>query len=106
VRPADIIIRMENVAEKNTAIKVGDVVKITTRDPEGAKVHATPFEGLVIAIRGEGSGRTFTVRKQAADKVMVERIFPLNSPLIQNIKVIKQTRVRRAKLYYLRKKSN
>ncbi|MBI3282495.1 50S ribosomal protein L19 [Candidatus Curtissbacteria bacterium] len=86
------------------SFKVGDVVKITTRDPQDHKVHATPFEGIVISIRGEGTNKTFTVRKLAADRVAVERIFPLGSPHIQNVKVVKSTKVRRAKLYYLRNK--
>lgn len=87
---------------KSPPFKVGDVVKITTKDPRDNKVHATPFEGIVIALRGEGESKTFTVRKLAADKIAVERIFPLASPYIQSIKVIKENKVRRAKLYYLR----
>lgn len=86
------------------AFKIGDVVKVTTRSPDEKKVHATTFEGMVIAIRGQNSGRTFTVRKMASAGVAVEKIFPLVSPHIENIKVVKSTKVRRAKLYYLRKK--
>lgn len=89
---------------ENTQFKVGDLVRVTTRNPEENKVHATPFEGTVITLRGQGTGRTFTVRKIASNKVAVERIFPINSPSIGNIKVIKGGHVRRAKLYYLRKK--
>ena len=84
------------------AFKIGDVVKVTTRSGEGEKVHATTFEGIVIAIRGQNSGKTFTVRKVASAAVVVERIFPLASPYIESIKVIKSTKVRRAKLNYLR----
>jgi large subunit ribosomal protein L19 len=87
---------------QKSAFKVGDVVKITTKDPQDNKVHATPFEGTIISMHGEGENKTFTVRKLSYDKVAVERIFPLNSPYIQNIKVVKENRVRRAKLYYLR----
>lgn len=95
---------MQSPSEQKAVFRVGDVVKITTRDPEDAKkVHATPFEGVVISRKGEGINKTFTVRKLAADKVAVERIFPLDSPNIHNIKVIKSTKVRRAKLYFLRK---
>lgn len=82
--------------------KVGDQVRVTTRNPEDNKVHATPFIGIVIAMRGTGTGKTFTVRKIADGKVAVERIFPLNSPIIENISVVKAGHVRRAKLYYLR----
>lgn len=96
---------MEATNTKAYSFKVGDLVKVTTRDPADSKVKLTPFEGMVIALRGEGADKTFTVRKLAADKVAVERIFPLASPYIQDIKVVKQTRVRRAKLYYLRRKN-
>lgn len=82
--------------------KIGDVVKVTTRSGEEKKVHATTFEGMVIATRGQNSGRSFTVRKVASAGVAVERIFPLASPYVESIKVIKSTKVRRAKLYYLR----
>ena len=84
------------------AFKVGDQVRVTTRNPEDNKVHATPFVGIVIAMRGMGSGKTFTVRKIADGKVAVERIFPLGSPIIESISVVKSGNVRRAKLYYLR----
>ena len=89
---------------ENNSFKVGDLVRVVTRDPQDTKVHSTPFEGMVIAMRGTQSGRTFTVRKIATDKVAVERIFPLDSPTIENIKIIKAGKVRRAKLYYLRNK--
>lgn len=88
------------------AFKVGDQVRVTTRNPEDNKVHATPFVGIVIAMRGAGTGKTFTVRKIADGKVAVERIFPLDSPVIENISVVKSGQVNRAKLYYLRKKKN
>lgn len=91
---------------KSSSFKVGDLVKITTKDPLDNKVHATPFEGMVISMRGEGDNRTFIVRKLSYDKVAVERIFPIHSPYIQDVKVIKSNPVRRAKLYYLRNKKN
>lgn len=92
-----------SVAVKKTDIfKVGDLVKVTTRDPKENKVHATPYEGIVINFRGEGDNKTFTVRRIGAMKVAIERIFPLNSPAIENIKVIKSNPASRAKLYYLR----
>lgn len=84
--------------------QIGDVIHVTTRDVKDDKLHGTPFEGVVIALRGQSDNRTFTVRKVASDKVAVERIFPLNSPHIQSVKVIKTNKIRRAKLYYLRKK--
>ena len=87
---------------KTPAFKVGDIVTVSTRDPQEQKVHANSFEGMVLSIRGEGTNKMFTVRKISYDKVAVERIFPLNSPYIQGVKVVKSTKVRRAKLYYLR----
>lgn len=89
-----------------TTFGVGDQVKVETRDITGAKVHATPYVGTVIAIRGEGFGRTFMIRRLASHKIAVERIFPLKSPYIQKITVLKPQKVRRAKLYYLRNNKN
>ncbi len=86
-----------------TAFKVGDVVKVLTKDAEEKKVHASAFEGIVISMRGKSSDKTFTVRKKGAGGIFVERIFPLESPIIEKIVVIKANDVRRAKLYYLRK---
>lgn len=83
---------------------VGDLIRVSIRDEKEKKVHASTFEGTVISMRGQGTGRTFTVRKLASGNVAVERIFPLESPYIQDIKVVKTGKVRRAKLYYLRKK--
>lgn len=83
--------------------RVGDLVRVTTRDPKENKVHATPFEGVVISFRGEGDNKTFTVRRIGTMKVAIERIFPINSPAVENIKVLKSNPAARAKLYYLRK---
>lgn len=82
--------------------KAGDQIRISVRDISLTKRTST-FEGTVLAIRGQGANRTFTVRKIATDKIAVERIFPLSSPHITNIKVVKQGDVRRAKLYFMRK---
>ncbi len=83
--------------------KVGDVIRVFTKDPQDNKVHATPFEGIVISLRGQKDTRTFIVRKRSSDGVFVERIFPALSPSIEKITVVKPGSVRRAKLYYLRK---
>lgn len=61
-----------------------------------------PFEGIIIACKGKGAGRTFTVRKIAAHSVGVERIFPLHSPLLTEVETLREGKVRRSKLYYLR----
>lgn len=79
----------------------GDHVRVHVRVIEGDKERVQPFEGDVISIRGEGTNRTFTVRKIASG-VGVERIFPYNSPKIAKIELLKEGNVRRAKLYYLR----
>lgn len=84
--------------------KAGDIVKVFTKDPQENKIHATPFQGMVIAVKGEKQNRTFTVLKNASAGVDVERIFPINSPIIEKIEVVKKGSARRAKLYHLRKK--
>ena len=82
--------------------KAGDTVRVAVEIKEGDKTRIQNFEGICISIRGQGTGRTFTVRKIGANNVGVERIFPLYSDSIKEIKVIRRGRVRRAKLYYLR----
>lgn len=80
--------------------RVGDTVKVGQKIKEGEKTRVQTFEGVVIAINK--TAKSFTVRK-ISDGVGVERIWPINSPWIDNIKVIKKAaKVRRAKLYYLR----
>ncbi|MCB4743702.1 MAG: 50S ribosomal protein L19 [Sulfurovum sp.] len=82
--------------------RAGDTVKVAVRIKEGDKTRVQNFEGLCIAIRGQGTGRTFMVRKIGANSVGVERIFPLYSESIESIEVVRKGRVRRAKLFYLR----
>jgi len=82
---------------------VGDSVRIMVKVVEGDKERIQPFDGIVIARRGSNIRETFTVRKISFG-VAVERIFPLHSPSIDKIEVIKRGDVRRAKLYYLRGK--
>ncbi len=79
----------------------GDTVLVRVRIKEGEKERVQPFEGIVIKRRGSGTGATFTVRKVSYG-VGVERIFPLNSPSIESLKVLGKGMVRRSKLYYLR----
>ncbi len=79
----------------------GDHIRVHVRVIEGDKERIQPFEGDVINIRGNGLTKTFTVRKVSSG-VGVERIFPLNSPKIAKIELLKEGNVRRAKLYYLR----
>ena len=79
----------------------GDTVKIAVRVVEGEKERIQNFQGVVIARKGSGINETFRVRK-ISNGVGVERIFPINSPIIQSMEVVKRGSVRRAKLYYLR----
>lgn len=98
---------MENTAQNQIAFKVGDIIKVTTRDPKAGKVHATPFEGLVLSIRGDAGNKTFTVRKISLGNIAIERIFPVASPAIEKITLVKAgTHVRRAKLFHLRNKKS
>lgn len=80
---------------------VGDTVKMRIKVTEGDKVRVHPWEGLVIAKAGRGAGATFTVRKVSFGEG-IERVFPVNSPLIDNLEVVSRGKVRRSKLYYLR----
>ena len=81
--------------------EIGDTVDVHCRITEGAKTRVQIFSGVVIARRGRGIGEMFTVRRMVGDQG-VERIFPVNSPNIVNIVATKSTKVRRAKLFYLR----
>ena len=82
-------------------IKAGDTVKVHVRVKEGDKERIQIFEGVVINLRRGGVRSTFTVRKVSFGQG-VERIFPLHSPIIDKIDVVRTARVRRAKLYFLR----
>ena len=86
---------------KIPSFKPGDTLSINVNVKEGKKVRQQLFKGTVIARKGSGMSETITVRK-VSNGVGVERIFPLHSPSIASIKVDKFTKVRRAKLYYLR----
>src|ERR671935_1920385 len=79
----------------------GDTLRVNVRVKEGDKERIQAFEGVCIARRGSGVSETFTVRK-ISNGVGVERIFPVHSPMIADIAVLRRGRVRRAKLYYLR----
>jgi len=83
------------------AMQAGDTVKVHVRVKEGDKERVQIFEGIVINLRRGGTRASFTVRKVSFGQG-VERIFPLHSPVIQKIEVVRSAKVRRAKLYYLR----
>ena len=81
----------------------GDTVKISVKVREGEKERLQVFQGIVIQRRGEGLQETFTVRKISGG-IGVERIFPLSTPSIEKIEVVRRGRVRRSKIFYLRKR--
>jgi len=85
-------------------LRPGDTVEVSVRVIEGDKERQQKFRGDVINVRGSGLRKTFTVRK-LSEGVGVERTFPLHSPSVAEIRMIKQSKVRRAKLFYLRKKT-
>jgi large subunit ribosomal protein L19 len=93
---------MENLRDNIPAFAPGDTVRVMVRVREGEKERLQAFEGICIARRGGGINETFTVRKISAG-VGVERIFPLHAPLIAEIGLLRKGRVRRAKLYFLRR---
>jgi len=95
----------DEMAKKDISqFNVGDTIRVVSKVLEGGSERVHAFEGVVIGRSGKGAGQTFTVRKLSYG-IGVERIFPLYSPLIERINVVKSGRVRRAKLYYLRKKT-
>jgi large subunit ribosomal protein L19 len=81
--------------------RAGDTLRVNVRVKEGEKERLQAFEGVCIARRGAGVSETFTVRK-ISNGVGVERIFPVHSPMVGDVTVVRRGRVRRAKLYYLR----
>ena len=97
-------VRREGLKEDLPDFRTGDSVRVMVRVREGDKERLQAFEGVCIARRGAGVSASFTVRKVSAG-VGVERIFPLHSPSIAGIELVRRGRVRRAKLYYLRRLS-
>ena len=93
----------EGMKKELVDFNVGDTVKVFVKVVEGDKERIQPFQGVVIARKGSGARETFMVRKISFG-VGVEKIFPVYSPSISKIEVIKQGSVKRAKLYYIRAK--
>ncbi|MFH0839306.1 MAG: 50S ribosomal protein L19 [Candidatus Omnitrophota bacterium] len=89
--------------DKIQEFNIGDTIRVHVKIVEEEKVRIQPFEGIVIRKRGSGTRASFTVRRISYGEG-IERVFPLHSPNIDKIEVIKEGKVRRAKLYYLRKK--
>lgn len=82
--------------------RAGDTIKVHVKVSEGDKQRIQLFQGVVIGRKGDGTRESFTVRKMSGG-IGVERVFPLNSPVIDKVEIVRHGRVRRAKLYYLRK---
>jgi len=97
------IVEGEHLVDNRPEFSPGDLIRVVTSVKRGDRERTQRFEGVVIKIRGSGTGKTFTVRK-VSQGVGVEKIFPYNSPIIKSIEVMKKGKVRRAKLYYLREK--
>ena len=89
------------IKEQKPQFDVGDTVRVAVRIKEGDKTRIQAFEGTVIAKRHGGIAETFTVRRISYG-VGVERVFPINSPFVEGVEVIRHGKVARAKLYYLR----
>ncbi|TXT47740.1 MAG: large subunit ribosomal protein L19 [Spirochaetes bacterium] len=96
-------IQAEQIKSELPVFNVGDTVRVSFKIVEGKTERIQAYEGLVIAIKNAGVGRTFTVRKNSYG-VGVERVFPLNSPRVEKVDVLRRGKVRRAKLYYIRTK--
>jgi large subunit ribosomal protein L19 len=97
-------VEKDNVPERQVEFGPGDTVLVSMKIREGDKERVQPFQGDVIQVRGTGRTKTFTVRKPSGG-VYVERIFPVNSPLISEIRVLRRGKVRRSRLFYLRKRA-
>lgn len=102
----EILDAVENKSLKDNIphFEIGDIVDVRCRIKEGDKVRTQMFNGTVIARRGRGINETFTVRRMVGHEG-VERIFPLHSPNVLDITAIRSGKTRRAKLYYLRKRT-
>jgi len=95
------------IIHKDTEIGVGDTIRVFQKIKEEGKDRAQSFEGILISIKNKEEGKTITVRRIGEGKIGIERIFPLKSPFLEKIEVVRKgtSRVRHAKLYFIRKKS-
>lgn len=92
----------QQLKENPPEIGIGDIVKVHNRIVEGRNERVQVFQGTVIATNGKGPSASFTVRKIGAHSVGVERIFRLHAPRVEKVEVVRHSKVRRAKLYFLR----
>lgn len=98
------LVEQPYMKEDVPSFRIGDTVKVHVKIKEGEKERVQIYEGVVIARKGKGLTETFTVRKIAYN-VGVERTFPVHSPRLEKIQVVRSGKVRRAKLYYLRERT-
>ena len=94
-------IEKEFIKYDELPFKIGDLVRVYIKIIEGKRERVQPFEGNVIAVKNSGNRKTFRVRRESYG-IGVERVFPVHSPRIEKIEVVRPGKVRRAKLYYLR----
>ena len=95
------MIAADSIKENRNQFEIGDTVRVHVNIREGERERVQMFEGTVIAKRGSGVSETFTVRRVSYG-VGVERVFPVNSPNVKGVDVVRNGKIRRAKLYYLR----
>ncbi len=97
------LIEKEQIKDTIPDFRIGDTIKVHFRIVEGSSERVQAFEGLVIAKNNSGVRKTVTVRK-ISFRVGVERIFPVHSPRLQNIEIVRRGKIRRSKLYYIRER--
>lgn len=98
------IIAEGSLREARHEFEIGDTVRVSVRIKEGERERIQVFEGTVIAMKHGGVSETFTVRR-ASYGVGVERVFPMHSPFVEKVEVVRKGKVRRAKLFYLRQRT-
>jgi large subunit ribosomal protein L19 len=95
-------VQNQQLKDKTPELQSGDTVRVHTRIVEGDRERVQVFQGTVIRLRRGNVNANFTVRRIASDGIGVERTFPLHSPRVEKVEVVRHARVRRAQLYYLR----
>ena len=101
----DLIKSVEQLKDDRPQLRPGDTVSVNVLIVEGNRERVQAFQGTVIAIKGSGMNKLFTVRRIASNGIGVERTFLYHSPRIEKIEVIRHAKIRRSKLYYLRGRS-
>jgi len=95
-------IQNQQLKDKTPELQSGDTVRVHTRIVEGDHERVQVFQGTIIRLRGGNVNANFTVRRIASDGIGVERTFPLHSPRVEKVEIVRHSKVRRAQLYYLR----